>query len=304
MGEVRNELLEALLASYREVGGINHIDGANLPSKQNVSEICRTLLRLLFPGFYQSEDGTNRFLEDLTREKLQWVCRNLGREISKSLAFSPDNTPGVAPSAEDAEEKAREIVCGFVHHLPVIRRLLKTDVAAAYAGDPAAQNFEEIILAYPGLEAIAIQRMAHWLYQNQIPFIPRMMTEWAHARTGIDIHPGARIGEYFFIDHGTGVVIGESCIIGNEVKIYHGVTLGARSTTDVAALRRKKRHPTIEDRVTIYPGATILGGETIIGTGSTINGNVFLSESVPPHSRVAHEKHGLVIKPLPSEKSH
>jgi len=287
----RDELLNALLDSYEEVGGINHIDGANLPSKQTVEEITKLLLRLVFPGFYRSEDGSHRYLEDVTREKLDWVCKHLGREIVKSLEFSLGPQSGV-------EEKARQIVCTFVSSLPDIRKQLKTDVEAAYAGDPAANSFEEIILAYPGLEAIAVQRMAHALHQQGKRLIPRMMTEWVHSRTGIDIHPGAEIGEYFFIDHGTGVVIGETCKIGNQVKIYHGVTLGARSTTDVENLRGQKRHPTIEDGVTIYPGATILGGETVIGKGSTINGNVFLTESIPPFSRVAHEKNALVVKPL------
>ncbi|MEM6601032.1 MAG: serine O-acetyltransferase [Verrucomicrobiota bacterium] len=290
----RSALINELLTSYEEVGGINHIEGANLPSKHTVSEITRTLLRLVFPGFYMNKDATNQCFQEMTQEKLDSVCENLGREVAKSLEFQ-----WIAEvKTGDADAEAQQIVCDFIQQLPVIRQVLRTDVEAAFEGDPAATSFEEIILAYPGLEAITVQRMAHTLYASGIKLIPRMMTEWAHSRTGIDIHPGAHIGRFFFIDHGTGVVIGETCEIGEHVKIYHGVTLGARSTSHVEELRGKKRHPTIEDYVTIYPGATILGGETVIGEGSTVNGNVFLIESVPPHCRVAHEKHALVVTPL------
>jgi len=173
--------------------------------------------------------------------------------------------------------------------VPRIRDILRTDAEAAYNGDPAALSQEEIIVAYPFMEAIAVQRLAHELYRKNIALIPRIMTEWAHSRTGMDLHPGARIGSHFFVDHCTGTVIGETCEIGEYVKIYHGVTLGAKSTAGGQQLRGKKRHPTIEDDVTIYPGATILGGETIIGAGSTIGGNVFLTSSVPPHSLVVFE---------------
>jgi serine O-acetyltransferase len=172
--------------------------------------------------------------------------------------------------------------------------MLRTDVVAAYNGDPAALSQEEIIVAYPFVEAIAVQRLAHELYRKQIALIPRIMTEWAHTRTGMDLHPGAKIGPHFFVDHCTGTVIGETCEIGQHVKIYHGVTLGAKSTSDVQLLRGKKRHPTIEDHVTIYPGATILGGETVIGEYSTIGGNVFLTGSVPPYSLVVFE--GVTMK--------
>lgn len=294
MEKEREKLLSDLLASYEEVGGINHIDGANLPSKETVEEITRLLLRLVFPGFYRTEDGSRRYLQQVTMEKLEWVCKNLGREFSKSMEFSIQNGAASPLESKTTDDLVRE----FISQLPAIRRVLKTDVEAAYSGDPAATSFEEIILAYPGMEAIAVQRMAHALYRQGERLIARMMTEWAHSRTGIDIHPGAEIGEYFFIDHGTGVVIGETTQIGRHVKIYHGVTLGARSTTSVESLRNHKRHPTIEDKVTIYPGATILGGETVIGKGTTVNGNVFLTESVPAMSRVAHEKNALVVKPI------
>jgi serine O-acetyltransferase len=180
----------------------------------------------------------------------------------------------------------------------VLRKMLWTDIDAAYEGDPAAKSYEEIILAYPALEAIAIQRMAHELYLQQLPLIPRIMTEWAHSRTGIDIHPGAKIGSHFFIDHGTGVVIGETCEIGTRVKLYHGVTLGARSfQKDEGGKIKKggKRHPTVEDDVTIYPNSTVLGGETVIGARTTIGGNVFLVQSVPADSLVSYEETQLHI---------
>jgi serine O-acetyltransferase len=281
-------LVARLLDSYAQVGGINHIDGVNLPSKQAVAEITRLLLRLVFPGFFNNDQVCGETVEEATRAKLGLVKRDLTLEISKSLEFSP-------PPASAQPASAEELTCTLLGRLPKLRELLNTDVAAAYEGDPAAGSMEEIILAYPGLEAITVQRMAHELHGLGVRLIPRMMTEWAHSRTGIDINPGARIGSHFFIDHGTGVVIGETCTIGEHVKIYHGVTLGARSTSGGQNLRGTKRHPTIEDRVTIYPGATILGGETVIGSGSTIGGNVFLMNSVPPDSLVYYEERSVVI---------
>jgi serine O-acetyltransferase len=190
------------------------------------------------------------------------------------------------------EPDADRILRDFFSKLATVREVLWTDIDAAFEGDPASTSFEEIILAYPSLEAIAIQRMAHILYQSDLPLIPRMMTEWAHSRTGIDIHPGAKIGSYFFIDHGTGVVIGETCEIGVHVKLYHGVTLGARSfqKDDHGHVKKGgKRHPNVEDYVTIYPNSTILGGGTTVGARSTIGGNVFLMQSVPPDSLVYYE---------------
>jgi serine O-acetyltransferase len=197
-------------------------------------------------------------------------------EVRRSLQLKNGN------KAHDNTSEANEIVCHFLRQLPDVRVLLQTDVKAAFDGDPAAQSFEEIILAYPGLEAIAIQRMAHPLYNASVPLLPRMMTEWAHGRTGIDIHPGARIGSHFFIDHGTGVVIGETCEIGEWVKLYQGVGLVAKSLAAGQGLKGKKRHPTIQDHVTIYANATIVGGDTVIGAGSTIGANVFLMVSVEP----------------------
>jgi serine O-acetyltransferase len=191
--------------------------------------------------------------------------------------------------------KAEQVTADFLARLPAVRALLTTDVEAAFAGDPAAATTDEIILAYPYLEAVAIQRSAHVLYELCVPLVPRIMTEWAHARTGIDIHPGARIGSHFFIDHGTGVVIGETSTLGERVKLYQGVALIARSLAGGQALRGKKRHPTIEDRVTVYSGTTIMGGDTVIGAGSTIGANVFLTRSVPARSLVFMEEQGLKV---------
>jgi serine O-acetyltransferase len=195
-------------------------------------------------------------------------------------------------------ERAAAIARDFLNAIPDLRAILLTDVQAAYEGDPAAVGISEIVLSYPFVETIAIQRAAHLLYKAGVPLIPRIMTEWAHSRTGMDIHPGATIGSYFFIDHGTGVVIGETCRIGNHVKLYHGVTLGARSFAKDESgqiVKGGKRHPNVEDGVTIYPNSTILGGETVIGANSTIGANVFLMASVPPNSLVTYEEKQLRI---------
>ncbi len=280
------DLTDALMVSYRRHGGINHVDGANLPSRGTVVEITNDLLRLLFPGFFDDRVVHSAELKAETALLLDSVAGRLEDEICKSLRCfeCPD------PALTDPRRAAHELTRSFLQRLPALREKLQTDVDAAFEGDPAARSREEIITAYPFIEAIAVQRAAHELHESGVPLLPRMMTEWAHSRTGIDIHPGARIGSHFFIDHGTGTVIGETCVIGNRVKIFHGVTLGATSTSGGQALRGKKRHPSIEDNVTIYSGAVILGGETVIGAGSTIGGNVFLLQSVPPDSVVVNEE--------------
>lgn len=287
-----HHLSEQLLVSYAQVGGINHVDGKNLPSKTAIASITVDLLRLLFPGFYDEKTLHSHELKAALEPLLESIHERLSLEICKSLEYStPNNIP-----KKELKETARAITLEFLGTIPRIRGLLNTDVEAAHQGDPAALSQEEIIVAYPFIEAISVQRLAHELYLKQIALIPRIMSEWAHSRTGLDIHPGARIGSHFFVDHCTGTVVGETCEIGHHVKIYHGVTLGAKSTADVEELRGKKRHPTIEDYVTIYPGATILGGNTVIGKGSTIGGNVFLTNSVPPESLVIFE--GVTTKVL------
>jgi len=286
MGKPPTDIVKKLVESFQQYGGINHIDQANLPSREAVVEITRNLLRLVFPGFYDDEIHSNQVVA-FTTELVETIRRGLLRELRKSLVYRPCENCNATDLAATAERITHE----FLAELPQVRATLQTDVTAAYEGDPAAISNEEIILAYPGIEAIAVQRMAHQLYRRHVALIPRIMTEWAHNKTGIDIHPGAQIGSYFFIDHGTGVVVGETSVIGQRVKIYQGVTLGAKSFPKDAqgrVVKGTKRHPNIEDDVTIYAGATILGDVTI-GRGSILGGNVWLLESVPPGTVVYHE---------------
>ncbi len=284
---------EELLQTYAESGGINYIDAAaRLPSRPAIESACVDLMSLMFPGFHGEALVHSSDLPDVTRSRIKSLHARMKPEICKSF--------GQLPTTGEAEARAEEILRWFMGELGRLRQVLWTDVDAAYEGDPAAKSYEEVIVAYPAIEAIAIQRMAHLLYQRDVPLIPRLMTEWAHTRTGIDIHPGAKIGSHFFIDHGTGVVIGETCEIGSHVKLYHAVTLGARSfQKDEHGKIRKggKRHPNVEDYVTIYPNSTVLGGETVIGARSTIGGNVFLVQSVPPDSLVFYEEKQLQMVP-------
>jgi serine O-acetyltransferase len=279
------QLTNKLVASYAKAGGINHLDGKNLPSKRAVTAITQDLLRMLFPGFFDEHPFHSSEIKAMTAALLDGVLGKLEDEIRKSLEYRPPE----GMTKNQTTSAAHALTIKFLGNLPRVREILQTDVEAAFNGDPAAASREEIIVSYPFVEAIAVQRLAHELYLENIALIPRIMTEWAHFRSGMDLHPGAKIGSYFFVDHCTGTVIGETAVIGNHVKIYHGVTLGARSTSGGQNLRGKKRHPTIEDRVTIYPGATILGGDTVIGAGSTIGGNVFIMDSVEPQSLVIYD---------------
>ena len=285
-----DQFVPELLTSYGSVGGLNNRDAHNMPSTRAIGQICEDLLQLLFPGFHDDDAVHHGTLAELTRERLAQVGTRLEGQVRKSVRIGDPKKPtGRTPP----------ILRQFFHSLGEVREVLRTDIEAVFEGDPAVRHSEEIILSYPFLEAIAIQRLAHILYRAGAPIIPRMMTEWAHRRTGIDIHPGARIGSHFFIDHGTGVVIGETCEIGRGVKLYHGVTLGARSFAKDEAghiVKGGKRHPNVEDNVTIYPNSTILGGETVIGANSTIGANVFLMQSVPPDSLVIYEETQLVIR--------
>jgi len=281
------ELTEQLMASYARVGGINHLDGKNLPSKTAIASISCDLLRLLFPGFFDEKSIHSSQLNAEISALMESVESRLAEEIGKSLESA---APERKTSARDSGRHAQALTLDFLSNLPRIRDLLQTDTEAAYQGDPAALSKEEVIVAYPFVEAIAVQRLAHELYLQRIPLIPRIMTEWAHSRTGIDLHPGAEIGSHFFIDHGTGTVIGETAQIGRHVKLYQGVGLVARSLSGGQTLKGQKRHPTLEDDVTIYANATIVGGETVIGAGSTIGASVFLTHSVPANSLVTYEK--------------
>ena len=285
MQQTVTQLTNELIASYARAGGINHLDGKNLPSKRAITNITCDLLRLLFPGFFDEKLIHSSEIKAETAALLDTVIGSLEDELRKSLEYHPP----ADLAKKDIPTAAHALTLEFLGRLPRIREILQTDVEAAFNGDPAALSKEEVIVAYPFIEAIAVQRLAHELYKKNVPLIPRIMTEWAHARTGMDLHPGARIGSHFFVDHCTGTVVGETAIIGNHVKMYHSVTLGAKSTAGGQQLRGHKRHPTIEDRVTIYPGATILGGETIIGAGSTIGGNVFIMDSVAPNSLVIYD---------------
>jgi len=281
-----SQLTERLLVSYAQTGGINHVDGKNLPSKTAISDITLNLLRLLFPGFFDEKLLHSSQLKSETNSLVESVLRDLENEVRKSLEYSP---PPELPK-KDVRSFAHALTLKFLDSLPRIRELLRTDADAAFKGDPAALSQEEVIVAYPFMEAIAVQRLAHELYLNNIALIPRIMTEWAHSRTGMDLHPGAQIGSHFFVDHCTGTVVGETTIIGDHVKMYQGVGLVAKSLAAGQMLRGQKRHPTIEDNVTIYAGATIMGGDTVVGEGSTIGANVFLTSSVPPHSLVVQEE--------------
>jgi serine O-acetyltransferase len=279
--------INALLESYSKSGLVNPAGEANLPSRRSIEKILGELTELLFPGFVEMESLDHDKLALITEERVTRVARNLVQEVEKSVAFGLRVEERRLPDEgafHGCHAGAEILVSGFFAELPAIREILKTDVAAAYRGDPAAKSFEEIILAYPGLQAIMVHRLAHFLWQQEVPLIPRMMSEIVHSKTGIDIHPGAQIGESFFIDHGTGVVIGETTVIGKNVKIYQGVTLGALSVKK--ELAGKKRHPTIEDNVTIYAHTTVLGGSTVIGRDSIIGGNVWITRPVPHGSNI------------------
>lgn len=280
------QLTNQLLASYARSGGINHLDGKNLPSKTAIAGITVDLLRLLFPGFFEEKPLHSSELKVETATLMDSVQGRLEDELLKALEYHPR----AADKKQDHRPEARRLTLEFLGSLPRVREILQTDAEAAFNGDPAALSKEEIIVAYPFMEAIAVQRMAHELYRQEVALLPRIMTEWAHSRSGMDLHPGARIGTHFFVDHCTGTVIGETCEIGNHVKMYQGVGLVARSLAGGQALKGRKRHPTVEDHVTIYAGATIVGGETVIGAHSTVGANVFLMHSVPPHSLVLYEE--------------
>ena len=273
--------VHGILDSCRKYGGINLEESSSFPNRENVISVLHDLQYLIFPGYRTAEDLDSATLRYVTGERVNRILSMLTREIKKALSFVVQDSKIEQSHCYNLAENA---AVALIEEIPEIRRKIALDVQAANAGDPAAKSNEEVIVSYPGLEAITVYRLANFLCRNGIPVVPRIMSEYAHSRTGIDINPGATIGESFFIDHGTGVVIGESCVIGNNVKIYQGVTLGALSVKK--ELMNKKRHPTIEDNVTIYANATILGGSTVIGEGSVVGGNTWITKSVAPHSTV------------------
>ena len=274
-----DSLVNNILESYEKDGGINKAGNENFPNRENVVSILNDIQSLIFPGYKTAEELDNMNLRYVTGQRVNRIISMLTKEIQKALTYKSiqhdENSQVKESHCFGLAEKA---AFAMLEAIPDIRKMAKLDAIAAFNGDPAAKSNDEVIVSYPGLQAIIVYRIAHFLHECGVPVIPRIMSEHIHSRTGIDIHPGAKIGESFFIDHGTGVVIGETCIIGNNVKIYQGVTLGALSVKK--SLQNKKRHPTIEDDVTIYANATILGGETVIGKGSVIGGNSWITESV------------------------
>lgn len=283
-------LIDRILDSYDRYGGINRSEAENFPNRQNVITVLQDLQCLIFPGFRVEEDISPTNIRYITGTRVNNIIATLTKEIQKALVYTVSTQNGNTNNIENSHcfKLAEHTSLALLEELPEIKRKITLDVEAVFKGDPAAKSKEEIILSYPGLEAILIYRIANFLYTNGVPIIPRIMSEYIHGKTGIDINPGAKIGESFFIDHGTGIVIGETTIIGNNVKIYQGVTLGALSVKK--ELKNKKRHPTIEDDVTIYAGATILGGETTIGRGSTIGGNTWVTHSIPAGTVLTQNK--------------
>jgi serine O-acetyltransferase len=285
------EIVTQIVASIRQTQKINHIERHDLPNRDEVIQILRDLQNMLLPGFLRQRLHYAN-IEFFVGDMVDSLYARMGDEIACTLRHEDCSKCDQEMPDRDFVGEAEKITIEFFRRVPVIRSLLEKDVQAAYDGDPAAKSFAEIVLCYPGFEAIITYRIAHELLVLGVPLVPRIMSEFIHHRSGIDIHPGATIGESFFIDHGTGVVIGETTLIGNNVKIYQGVTLGALSFPKDESgqiIRGRKRHPTIEDGVTIYANATILGGDTIIGRGSVIGGNVWITESVPPHTKVLIE---------------
>ncbi len=293
-------LTERIVDTYAEVGGISHLGHCPPPNYETIIAAAEDLKEILYPG-YRRRDGLHLgnvtyHVGDLIDRLHDTLTVQIGRAIHHETTRLG---PCEKRQAADFESIAQKKAVAFLEELPNLRKILAMDVEAAYQGDPACKSLDEVIFCYPGLEATTVYRLAHLLHELEIPLVPRMMTEWAHVRTGIDIHPGAKIGRYFFIDHGTGVVIGETTEIGDWVKLYQGVTLGALSfdaDAEGRIVRGTKRHPTIEDRVVIYANATILGGKTVIGRGSVIGSSVWLTHSVAAGTTVAMESPKLRIR--------
>ena len=296
----------ALVAAYRE-GHCEHVGRGDVPSREEILEILDEVLALLYPGYFRDDAPPAGGLEAHVTRALETLRADVERQVARCFGFD------CAPNASASPRSAAAIADAFIGRLPEIRRLLVLDAQAAFDGDPAARSLDEIVLAYPGFLAISVHRIANALHRLGVPLMPRIMSEWAHTKTGADIHPGATIGERFFIDHATGVVIGETTHIGSGVRLYQGVTLGALSLPrdEVGrVVRGAQRHPTVEDDVTIYANATVLGGTTVVGRGSVVGGSVFLTKSVPPGQRVAVEAPRLRVganaaeapKPNPSDE--
>ena len=284
---IESEIHQIVQTVFSDYEGRKHIDTINIynkPDKAEVRLIVEKLFRIIFPGYFR--DRTNKIYNPKNNiaVTIEDAFYHLNKQVTLALDFC---TKRGTMTEEDRERESYRVCKVFFESIPKIRHAVETDLTAAFDGDPAASCVEEIILAYPGLMAISVYRIAHELYKLRIPVLPRLMTEYAHSETGIDIHPGAEIDESFFIDHGTGIVIGETAVIGKNVKMYQGVTIGALSTRGGQKLSGKKRHPTICDNVTIYAGASILGGDTVIGENTTIGGNTFITRSIDANTRVS-----------------
>ncbi|MBQ3785794.1 MAG: serine acetyltransferase [Lachnospiraceae bacterium] len=287
MDNIKNnisDIVSVILNDYEDDRNINHVENFSQPDTEVIKDIISSLMKIIYPGFYREK--TYKYYNQSSR--ITVLIEDVSYKLNKQIILALRQLPEYADTGfEEISETAAGIVTDFLQKIPRVREYLATDVDAFFDGDPAAFNHNEVILSYPGLYAVTVARLAHELFLLNVPLIPRIMTEYAHSKTGIDIHPGATIGKYFFIDHGTGIVIGETTVIGDHVKIYQGVTLGGLSTKGGQALRNKRRHPTIEDNVTIYAGASILGGDTVIGEGSTIGSNAFITSSIAPGTKVS-----------------
>ncbi len=274
------QVVDAILADYRGGRDIDKLEAYRRPDRDAVIDIIEKLRRIVFPGYFREKNYRMYNAKHNLSMLIEDVMFNLNRQLT--LVFESLGQP-----TQQAQEQARQVSLDFFARIPQVRATVQTDLEAAYEGDPAATDMAEIIFSYPGLFAITVYRLAHELYTLNVPMLPRIMTEYAHSVTGIDIHPGATVGKYFFIDHGTGIVVGETTVIGEHVKLYQGVTLGALSTRGGQSLRGKRRHPTIEDNVTIYAGASVLGGDTVIGADSVIGSNAFITASIAPNTTVS-----------------
>lgn len=283
------KVVDLILGDYQLQRDIDRLEMKRKPDKDAIIDIIEKLRRIVFPGYFREKNYRVYNAKHNLSLLIEDVMFNLTRQIA--LVFQESGE-----LEESAQAHAQEICLEFFRQIPKVRSLVQTDLQAAYDGDPAASSMAEIIYAYPGLFAITVYRLAHELYALNVPMVPRIMTEHAHSITGIDIHPGATVGRYFFIDHGTGIVVGETTVIGNNVKIYQGVTLGALSTRGGQSLRGKRRHPTIEDNVTIYAGASVLGGDTVIGRDSVIGSNAFITKSIAPCTTVSIKNQELQFK--------
>ncbi len=291
-----DRLVDGMLASYRGDPRGQHINRRFLPSRDEILEIVRLLLQLFYPGYVGRQDLTDENLAYHVGTLLSTLREKLEHQIAICLSFAAETESRTTQSCPD---EAKALTAAFLERLPKIREALILDVQAAYDGDPAASSLDEVILAYPGMLAVTVHRVAHELERMCVPLMPRIMSEWAHSHSGADIHPGAQIGRSFFIDHATGVVVGETSTIGSNVKLYQGVTLGALSIPRDErgrVIRDTKRHPTVEDNVTLYANATVLGGKTVIGADSVLGGSVFVTQSVPPSSRVALRPPELTVR--------